>query len=253
MNKKEKLVKNLYEQFPYPNTLIKTKENLKKYSKWVPEIFGESNGFWKGKTVLELGCGTGDFANSIALEGAKVTAIDFSNSSIKIAKENEKKFNTKAKFIEGNILTFSSKQKFDVTIALGSLHHTINAKKGFSILSKHTKKNGLVIVGLYNKYGRFRHRIKRFFIWFFCGNNIQKRIDFGKQYFGGNKNVGWTADKYGQLHESYHSINELLNWFKEEKIKFICSKPKFKKPFFDEIKWFFSKKGAFFVMIGKKT
>jgi 2-polyprenyl-3-methyl-5-hydroxy-6-metoxy-1,4-benzoquinol methylase len=256
LNKKnnEKLVNLLYEKYPYPNRNIKSIKELKKYSYWITKLLGEKNNFWKRKKVLELGCGTGQFTNSIALHGAQITGIDFSEASLKIAKETSNKFNTKAKFKRKNILEYNiKKNKNDIIIALGSLHHTIDAKKGFIIASKNLKKNGIIIIGLYNKYGRFRHQIKRLILKIFCGNDIEKRISFGEKYFKGNKNKAWLADKYGQVHESYHSVNEILDWFKEENIRYITSSPKINMPFFDEIKWFFKKKGAFFVMIGKKT
>ncbi len=249
---KEKLVKELYEKYPYPNREITTKKEAEKYVKWVSRIFGEGTSFWKGKKVLELGCGTGELACGLALAGANVTAIDFSSTSIKKAKKTAKRLGTNVLFKEKNILEFSSKQKFDVIVALGSLHHTINARKGFKIAAKHVKKKGIIIVGLYNKYSRARHRMKRFLLWLFCGTNIEKRISFGKKWFKGNEAKSWLADKYGQVHESYHSIREVLNWFCEEKIDFLESYPKYNTPTIDEVLWFVKRKNAFFVMIGKK-
>lgn len=249
---KEKLVKELYEKYPYPNREIKTKKEAEKYVNWVSKIFGEKTSFWKGKKVLELGCGTGELACGLALAGAKVHAIDFSSTSIKKATETAKNLKANVLFEEKNILEFSSEKKFDVVIALGSLHHTINAKKGFQIAANNTKKGGILIIGLYNKYSRARHRMKRIFIRFFCGNNIEKRISFGKKWFKGNEAKSWLADKYGQVHESYHSIKEILKWFKKEKIEFIESYPKYNVPTIDELKWFFKQKNAFFVMVGKK-
>jgi len=256
-NQKEKLVLELYEKYPYPAREAVSREKIIYFPQWVAKIFGKTNEYWKNKKILELGCGTGELANALALCGAKVKAIDFSSSSIMHAKKLSKKLGTErnAEFIQKNIFKLKENEfgeKFDAVIALGSLHHTINAKKAFTIACTNAKPGGLVIIGLYNKYSRFRHRIKRFFLWLFCRANIEKRIEFGEKFFGSNQNKAWAADKYGQVHESYHSINEILQWFKEENISFIASKPKFKKPFFDEIKWLFEKKEAFFVMVGKK-
>jgi 2-polyprenyl-3-methyl-5-hydroxy-6-metoxy-1,4-benzoquinol methylase len=250
----EELVKELYETYPYPNRKLKSEKELMNYVKWVSEIFGEKKVFWKGKRVLELGCGTGELANALGLCGAKVTAIDFSSKSIKIAKEMKKKFKNKnVDFFEKNILDLNLKKKFDVVIALGSLHHTINARKSFRVATKHCKEKGLVIIGLYNKFSRFRHRLKRIVLFFIAGNNIEKRIFWGKKLFGGNNAKSWLADKYGQVHESYHSINEIMKWFDEEGFAFISSKPSFSIPIIDEISWFLNKKAAFFVMIGAKV
>ncbi len=250
----EELVKELYEKYPYPSRGIKDSEKILQYGKWVSNIFNEKDSFWNNKEVLELGCGTGELANSLAKKNAKILAIDFSSNSIKKARElsnimnNDKQIN----FVEKNILEFDSEKKFDVVIALGSLHHTINAEKGFEIACKHCKKNGLIIIGLYNKFSRLRHRVKRLILLSICGKNFEKRIKLGQKLFNNNKNIYWCADKYGQVHESYHSVNELLKWFKKNNIEFVASKPKFKYPIIDEIKWFFEKKNAFFVMVGKK-
>jgi len=247
----EKLVKELYEKYPYPSRYNPSGEKVKNFVKWVSNIFGKDFDFWNNKTVLELGCGTGELANGLALCGANVFAIDFSTSSIKNANDLSKKLKTNAKFKEQNILDFKSNKKFDVVIALGSLHHTINAKKGFENGVHCLEKNGIVIVGLYNKYSRFRQRIRRTILWVVCGKNIEKRINLGKKLFGEMESREQEADKYGQVWESYHSVREVLKWFHENNIEFISSKPKFKTPIIDEIKWFLNKKGAFFVMVGK--
>lgn len=272
---KESLVKELYEKYPYPSRNFTRAEELTYFAEWVAKIFGEGKAYWKGKEVLELGCGTGELANSLALCGAKVVAVDFSSSAIKKAKELSHRLGMEknVKFYEKNILTlgeddfadgeklaggkkFTGEKKFDAVIALGSLHHTINAKKGFEVAAYCLKNKGIIVIGLYNKYSRVRHRVKRFVIWTFCGADIEKRIAFGEKHFGYNKgktSKAWAADKYGQTHESYHSISEVLKWFKENEINFAASKPKFKKPLIDEIKWLTKRENAFFVMVGEKA
>jgi len=266
MNKtqKEKLVKELYEKYPYPSRSSVNPSEIIYFAEWVAKTFGADKNYWKDKNVLELGCGTGELANALALCGASVTAIDFSSTSIKQAKKLSQKLKTqnKTKFIEKNILLlkedeFGKEKKFDVVIAMGSLHHTINAFNGFKIACTYTKPEGLVIIGLYNKYARFRHLIKRSFLRILAGNNIEKRIKIGEQLFGkkevnGINSKSWAADKYGQIHETNHSIREVIHWFKEEGIEFISSKPKYEHAVIDELKWLLEKKGAFFVMAGKK-
>lgn len=257
--KKEQLVKELYEKYPYPSRIDLTDEKLKSFALWTAMTINESTDFWKGKEVLELGCGTGELSVGLALYGAKVTAVDFSSSSIKKAQAlADKKCTTtnKPQYFLKNILEIKENEfnkKFDAIIALGSLHHTIDAKKGFVIGCKQLKKNGIIFVGLYNKYSRARHRVKRVFVKLVAGNDIEKRIKLGEMFYSKKTPKERIADKFGQVHESYHSINEILNWFKEENIEFIGSKPKYTKPIIDEIKWLIQKKNAFFVMSGKLT
>jgi len=265
MNKsqKEARVKELYEKYPYPSRTVNSKEDVLYFASWVAKIFSEKKEFWQGKSVLDLGCGTGELAVALALLGAKVNGIDFSSSSIKKAKDLAKKFGVASvtHFFEENILSFASEKKFDVVIALGSLHHTIDARSAFSIAAKCVKKDGLIVVGLYNKYSRFRHRVRRAILFAFAGNNVEKRITVGKKIFGAKVNsdgttkevsAAWLADKYGQVHESYHSVSQVIKWFDEEGFSFVSSKPTFEVPVVDEIKWLLKGKEAFFVMVGKK-
>ncbi len=254
--KKEQLVKELYEKYPYPSRMDSTIEKLESLALWTAKIINENNSFWKGKEVLELGCGTGEMSVGIALCGANVTAIDFSNSSIKKAKElAEKRCKTnKPKYFLKNILELKEnefRKKFDVVIAFGSLHHTIDAKKGFILGCQQLKENGIIIIGLYNKYSRARHRMKRVLVRLIAGNDIEKRIKLGELFFNKKTPKERVADKFGQVHESYHSINEIKKWFKEQNIEFIGSKPTFKTPIIDELKWLIERKNAFFVMSGK--
>ena len=165
-NQNEILVKELYEKYPYPNRGFETQKESLRYVTWVSKIFGKDINYWKGKTVLELGCGTGELANGLSACGANIIAIDLSKNSISKANLLKKKLKNKnVTFENKNILTYNNTKKFDIVIALGSLHHTIDARGGFSIASKHVKKDGLVIIGLYNKYSRFRHRLKRIILF----------------------------------------------------------------------------------------
>lgn len=76
---------------------------------------------WKGKRVLDLGCGTGQLAHLIAKRKAKyVLGIDYSAEAIKNARA---KYNLPNLFFEKKDLR-NIKGKFDAVISLGTLEHT---------------------------------------------------------------------------------------------------------------------------------
>jgi putative methylase len=64
----------------------------------------------EGKTVLDLGCGSGRLAIGAALVGAaKVVGIDVDEGSIKLAKENAEAADVDVEFVLGDIADFSGK------------------------------------------------------------------------------------------------------------------------------------------------
>src|SRR5262245_31451087 len=77
---------------------------------------------YKCKNVLDVGCGTGDFAE--CCEGLSYLGTDLNASFINFAKKTYKNDATK-KFIVENILKNSKyqKQKFDAVLLISMLHH----------------------------------------------------------------------------------------------------------------------------------
>ena len=65
---------------------------------------------------------------------------------------------------------------FDFIWTNGVLHHTKNPSLAFEIISKYLKKEGYILVGLYNKYGRLRTVLRRFLYKIF-GSFIVKIMD----------------------------------------------------------------------------
>ena len=75
---------------------------------------------WKGKTVLDAGCGTGELAGLIAKRGAKkVVGVDYSKDAISVAQKSWKGSNLE--FLQKDINQI--KEKFDVVVSLGTLEH----------------------------------------------------------------------------------------------------------------------------------
>lgn len=84
---------------------------------------------YKGKKVLEIGCGLGVSAIHFALAGAEVTAVDLSEKSIDIAKKNAQSMGVgdQIKFFQGNaesLHTFLPDEKYDLIYSFGVIHHT---------------------------------------------------------------------------------------------------------------------------------
>ncbi len=95
----------------------------------------------KGKSVLELGVGTGKTLQSILRQNPKqVVAVDFSEEALKICSECTK--NQKVAFVHSDILKFNPDKKFDVIICYYLLNNfdekerKMAVKKMQSLLTK---------------------------------------------------------------------------------------------------------------------
>lgn len=98
---------------------------------------------WKGKRILDVGCGTGNFAREVAKKDAKyVLGIDYADEAIKIAEKNNKEKNLKFKKLDVRELN----EKFDVIVSIGTLEHMDNPLQILKKLKKCLNKNGKIIL-----------------------------------------------------------------------------------------------------------
>ena len=73
--------------------------------------------FPNSKSLLDLGCGTGQYSNLMTKLNLNVVGVDRSSSMLKIAKKKYKK-NKKLSFVKSNIKNITLKDKFDIISAL---------------------------------------------------------------------------------------------------------------------------------------
>ena len=101
-----------------------------------------------------------------------------------------------------------------------------NPYGAFKILTQSLKKNGYVLIGLYNKYGRVRTIFRRY-IYKFFGKKLLSKIDptLRNLKLDLNEQTAWIRDQYTHPIESLHTLDEVLNWFKIHDIDFISSIP----------------------------
>lgn len=84
---------------------------------------------WRGKRVLEIGCGIGTDTMNFARAGADVTAVDLSAESIKLARARAEVFglSDRIQFFEANaerLSEFIPEGKFDLVYSFGVIHHS---------------------------------------------------------------------------------------------------------------------------------
>ena len=76
-----------------------------------------------GNTVLEIGCGTGEFSQLLAQRFERVIAIDLSPKIIEVAQQHSKQFSN-IDFQVADILQWEfPKEKFDAIASIATFHH----------------------------------------------------------------------------------------------------------------------------------
>lgn len=110
---------------------------------WTPEEI-------KGKWVLDVGCGSGRFAEVALKAGAHVVALDYS-SAVEACFANLRHY-PNLHVVQGNIYELPFKnQAFDFIYSLGVLQHTPDVRKAFEALPPLLKFDGKLCVDYYAK------------------------------------------------------------------------------------------------------
>lgn len=106
----------------------------------VKEVLKEEK--WRGKTVVDVGCGTGLLSYNLARRGAKVLGIDFSKHAIKIAQSTYKHPNLEFRCMDVKKLT----GRYDLVVSSGVLEHMNNPLGVLKRLKTCVKRGGSLIV-----------------------------------------------------------------------------------------------------------
>ena len=181
------------------------------------------------KKILEIGCGTGQLSTYFSIGNNNlVVAMDATLQSLKIAKNFAKK-NDIQNLIYVNADIFEDvlvNEYFDFIWCNGVLHHTKDPNQAFNVAIKSLKKNGYVLIGLYNKFGRLRTLIRKLF-YKIIGLKFLEVFDptLKKLKISKEEKLAWIRDQYNHPQESLHTLDEILNWFEKNKIDFVSSIP----------------------------
>ncbi len=136
-------------------------------------------GSFKNLKSIEIGAGQGNYSLLFALEGAKVTVLDYSPKAIESSKRFFKKNKMKANFIQMDALNLDKRllSKFNVSMSFGTAEH-FSGEKRIKFIKSHfdiLKKDGITFISVPNKWD-FRYRV-----WKFLSESFN-RWKFGEEY-----------------------------------------------------------------------
>jgi 2-polyprenyl-3-methyl-5-hydroxy-6-metoxy-1,4-benzoquinol methylase len=111
---------------------------------------------WRGKRVLEIGCGIGTDSVNFARNGADLTIVELSQNSLDLTKERFNVFGLDARFIQGNAEQLDqlipAGEKFDLIYSFGVIHHSPNPRKIVESLRRLMKPDSELRLMIYNRF-----------------------------------------------------------------------------------------------------
>jgi carbamoyltransferase len=222
------IVRRFYEKTPFPNydNVDNVRALLEKAGRGLfARLLNEQIPF--DARVVEIGCGTGQLTNFLAIAHRSVLGTDMCGNSLALAHEFATTHGIdRAAFAQMNLFRPGLRDSFfDFVISNGVLHHTNDPRRAFARISRLAKPGGYVLVGLYHAYSRQLHYARRAL---FRLTGVTSRIldpHFGRVAAEG-KREAWFQDQYCHPHESCHTLDEVFGWLEENNLEFVNAIPK---------------------------
>ena len=107
---------------------------------------------YKGKKVLEVGCGMATEGINFVKHGAEYTGTDLSEESLELAKKRFGVYNKEGKFYAGNseeLTSFVPVETYDLIYSFGVIHHSPQPEKIISEIKNYMDKDSTLKIMLY--------------------------------------------------------------------------------------------------------
>lgn len=171
---------------------------------------------YRGKRVLEVGCGMGCMAMNWARNGADMTAVDLNPVAIQQTRQRFELFGLKGAINEadGELLPFED-ATFDYVYSWGVLHHSPNTKQSIAELLRVLKPGGQAGVMLYHRNSiLFDYTVRWVEGYINMENEFLDETELASRYGDGGREEGnphtWPvteAEVRGDLFAPYQNVN----------------------------------------------
>jgi carbamoyltransferase len=222
------VVKAFYEAHPFPNydghdsvrALIETSRR-RIYARQLNQALPFNS------TVLEIGCGTGQLSNFLGVACRRVIGADLCLASLRLAEDFRRRHGLgRVRFVQMNLFRPAFRPgSFDAVLCDGVLHHTADSLGGFEQLVPLVRPGGHIVIGLYNRYGRFLNRMRRRIFQLTGGRGEWLDPYLRTTRLDEATRRAWFADRYLHPHESEHTLDEVLGWFERAGLEFVRGIP----------------------------
>ncbi len=112
---------------------------------------------WRGKKVLEIGCGIGTDTINFARHGAMVTAVDLTEKSLAIARQRAQVFGLedRIRFVQADAEQLGDSippEAYDLVYSFGVIHHTPHPERVIEQIRQYTGPESTVKIMVYNRW-----------------------------------------------------------------------------------------------------
>ncbi|HUT04033.1 MAG TPA: class I SAM-dependent methyltransferase [bacterium] len=177
--------------------------------------------------VIDVGCGT---AQLLCLLGGcgdrRLFAVDISLGSLLEGKKLASVLGLRnIFFVQADLFNLPFEDAgFDYLFCHGVVHHTDRPLEALVKISRLLRTGGKASIGLYNRYGRAVHRLRR---WLWRKGSDHKPIPSGHFYRRDINGVSagtvnsWFRDQYRNPHEVCISLSTAHRWLTEAGLAFV--------------------------------
>lgn len=140
-----------WDMLPEGAHLVTDENFVRDATKWIEAYTSLPASWFKGKIVLDAGCGNGRWAFALSALGAEVTAVDQSEHGLQNVRKLCKNFPDFRAQAANLLEPLPLEGGFDLVWSFGVLHHTGDTYRAFQNVQRMVKPAGMIFLMIYGE------------------------------------------------------------------------------------------------------
>lgn len=227
---------------------IESKDQFAKYQQNLFNLFFSKLKFppelFRGKNIIDFGCGTGEVDVVLANWGAHVEGFDFNEISIERANQLKDMFDLSSQtaFSVGDIDTYPYESgAYDLSVSFGVIAHVPDQENMFRRMADASKKGGFVMLGYIEDSGLIQRLLHRAIVMVNSDKSDADIFRIAKACFaehiersvkyGGRSAEGVINDYLVNPHYIGISSQRLISWASRYGLEYYSGWPNIELPF----------------------